>query len=206
MQRKRFTSLCGCLVLLTMGIQPGIAQDTESSGAELGDEELMQAWVDFMTPGPQHERLKQRVGNWTVRIETWSGPEAASMVSQATAEAELMMGGRYLATTIEGSFQDQEFHGKSILGYDKLKEKFVSIWIDNFGTGFVISTGTYDESSQVFEYAMMSPDVESGQYKRTRHVEKMLGDDKWVTEVYDAAGGGAEFLTMRATYERATKE
>ena len=43
------------------------------------------------------------------------------------------------------------------------------MWIDNFGTGFTISTGLFDEATKTFNFTTMSPDVALGEYKRTPH-------------------------------------
>jgi len=44
------------------------------------------------------------------------------------------------------------FEGIGINGYDNLKKKFVSTWIDNMGTMIVMSTGTFDPATKTFTY------------------------------------------------------
>jgi hypothetical protein len=146
--------------------------------------------------------LQQRVGRWTVTMQMWPAPGADVIASTGTSEVKSIMGGRYLTHTTRGSFQDQPFEGVSIVGFDKLKKKFVSVWIDNFGTGFTVSTGSYDEAKREFHYSTMSPDVPSGQYKRTRTVERVVGADEWILEMFDTTPAGTEYKSMMAVYRR----
>ena len=43
---------------------------------------------------------------------------------------------------------DMSFTGMAIEGYDNVKKKFVSSWIDNMGTMILNSEGTYDPAAQ----------------------------------------------------------
>ena len=52
----------------------------------------------------------------------------------------------------DGKLQKANFKGKSIEGYDNVKQKFVSIWIDNGTTGPTSFEGTYDPLSRTFTY------------------------------------------------------
>ena len=44
------------------------------------------------------------------------------------------------------------FEGMGIVGYDNLLKKFVSVWIDNMGTGLMPGTGTYDAATKTYTY------------------------------------------------------
>ena len=188
-----------CLVVCITG--SCLAQADQSATAE--GEAMMQKWVDFMTPGAEHELLGWRVGKWDVTIETRESPTSTVMTSNGNAEVAATMGGRYFVTKIEGKFGDQPFSGESINGYDRLKKKYVAVWLDNLGTGFTISTGSYDAPTKTYNYWTMSPDVELGRYKGTRMLERILSDDQWVVEIYDTTDDGKEFLMMKAVYQRA---
>ena len=71
------------------------------------------------------------------------------------------MGGRYCMMDVtgkikmpgaDGKLQDFEFKGHGMEGYDNAKKKFVGTWIDNMGTGIMMSEGDYDPSSKTFTY------------------------------------------------------
>ena len=94
------------------------------------------------------------------------------------------------------------FEGMAVVGYDNMKKKFVSIWIDNMGTGLMASQGTYDESTRTVTYDVEGPDVMTGKYEKMRSLEKLISKDKWVTEMYTVMPDGKDFKTMEITYTR----
>ena len=52
----------------------------------------------------------------------------------------------------DGKMKDMQFKGMGVEGYDNVKKKFVSSWIDNMGTGIQFSEGTYDPATKTFTY------------------------------------------------------
>ena len=50
----------------------------------------------------------------------------------------------------DGKMKDMQFKGMGVEGYDNVKKKFVSSWIDNMGTGIQFSEGTYDPATKTF--------------------------------------------------------
>ncbi len=199
MTKLSVLAVANFLVIATCAAQL-IAQESSERGAD--SQKVMQKWIEFMTPGAEHELLKYKVGKWTMKVELRTGPDQPATTSEGTSEMKLIMGGRYLMDNTKSNFQGNPFEGLGLTGYDNLKKRFVSVWIDNLGTGFTISSGTYDESTKTYKYTTMSPDVVSGQYKRTRTTEHVVNDDQWVAEMYDTAPDGKEFLMMKATYTR----
>ena len=135
-----FSSVAMLGSLFVLAIGAGLAQSQETPD-DADQEAVMQKWIEFMTPGAEHELLKNRVGKWSVKMEMWVSPDAPVSLSEGTSEMKLVMEGRYLLDSTKSTFQGRPFEGAGITGYDKLKKKFVSVWIDNFGTGFTISTG-----------------------------------------------------------------
>jgi hypothetical protein len=200
MRRSTIILWAACLGL---GLVPRGVSGQSTPDQPVRDDVAMQKWVEFMTPGQEHELLRQRVGKWTVKLQMWTAPDSSPLVSEGEAQIESVLGGRYVVQQMNGTLQDREFKGRSTTGYDKLKDKFVSVWIDNFGTGFLVSTGTYDQSTRTFNYSTMTPDVEQGDYKRIRTAERIVGQDKWVVEMYDTTDDGEEYLMMKAVYQRA---
>ncbi len=186
--------------LIVFGVAAARAQETQQSEAVAP--EAMAKWIEFMTPGAEHDLLKYKVGKWTLKIEMWTAPGEPATTSEGISEGTLIMGGRYLMDNTKSSIQGNPFEGIGITGYDKLKKRFVSVWIDNLGTGFTISSGTYDEATKTYNYTTMSPDVAVGEYKRTRTTERIVSDDQWVVEMYDTTADGKEFLMMKGMYAR----
>jgi hypothetical protein len=189
-----FSSLA--LVFLTMQLQ---AQD---AGAGIDQEEMMKKWQAFMTPGDEHALLKEREGTWNMTVKMWMDPSAPPTVSEGTSVLKMIMGGRYLVDHTKSTFDGMPFEGMSVVGYDNMKKKFVSNWIDNMGTGIMSGQGTYDKSTKTLNYEMMGPDVMSGKYEKMRSVEKLLSKDEWVAEMFRVLPDGKEIKSMEITYKR----
>ena len=190
--------LVSCFGWLTAGV----VYAAEPRQGEAGEQAMMKKWMEFMTPGAEHELLKYKVGNWSMTMEMRMAPDAPVTVSKGTSEMTLIMGGRYLLDKTKSTFDGQPFEGMGITGYDNLKKRFVTVWIDNFGTGLAVGSGTYDKAKKTYTYTLAIPDVVSGDYKKARHVERIVSQNEWVVEMYDTTPEGKEFVTMKGTYKR----
>lgn len=177
--------------------------DDPAAQAANGEQEaIMKKWMEFMTPGAEHKLLKYKEGRWKLHVEMWVSPDAKPTISEGTSEMKLIMGGRYLMDSTRSTYNGMAFEGMGIVGYDNLKKKFVSIWIDNMGTGISPGEGTYDEATKTYTYTTQAPDVVSGNYKAGRSTERIINDNEWIVETYDTAPDGKEFLTMKGYYTR----
>ena len=192
-------ALSGLCLLLCIG---GIAQTQETKPTKADEEAIMKKWMEFMTPGAEHELLKFKEGKWTFKMEMWAAPGAEPSVSEGTSEVKPIMGGRYLLDTTKSNFNNMPFEGLGIVGYDNILKKFVSVWIDNMGTGLLQGTGTYDQATKTYTYTTMMPDVVKGTYTKGRTVERTVNENEWVMEMYDKTPDGKEFLAMKGVYTR----
>ena len=85
-------------------------------------------------------------------------------------------------------------------GYDNVKKKFVSGWIDNMGTGIMTMEGTYDAATKSITYtgeAEMMP----GMKEKFRQIMKMTDATHMSLEYYEDRGQG-EAKTMEITYTK----
>lgn len=172
---------------------------TSSSYAQGNDD--MKAMMDYATPGINHKMLAKMEGTWTATVTFWMQPDAAPMTSTATAVNEMIMGGRYLQSKNTGNMMGQPFEGIAITGYDNAKKVFVSSWIDNFGTGILTMTGTWDQASQSVVFTGSEVDPSSGKDIPVRQVIRMPDDNTQIQEMYSNAGG-KEFKSMEIKYTR----
>ena len=95
---------------------------------------------------------------------------------------------------------DTPFVGMSIEGYDNVKKKFVSSWIDNMGTGIMNSEGTYDPASKTLTY-FAEYEPMPGMKTKTRQVLKLTDKDHRTLEFFEDRGG-KEVKTMEIGYTR----
>lgn len=182
-------------VLLLLCLSSAIvAQDYDSEAAQ-------KAWQEAMTPGEMHAMLAKAEGEWNATITMWNDPTAEPMISEGTVVSEMIMDGRYLQSKHTSTFMGMPMHGMAIEGYDNAKKKFINTWIDNFGTGIMISEGDYDpESKQMVYYGSMTSPMDGSAIK-TRQTMKMIDDDNSVFEMFMEMGG-QEVKSMNIKYTR----
>ncbi len=53
----------------------------------------------------------------------------------------------------DGKMKDMTFKGMGIEDYDNVKKKFVGTWVDNMGTGIMMSEGRYDVATKTSRVA-----------------------------------------------------
>ena len=108
--------------------------------------------------------------------------------------------GKFKMPGADGKMKEMDFKGMSLDGYDNAKQKFISAWVDNMGTGIMLSEGTYDPATKAFtftgEYEAMP-----GMKSKVREVIKMADKDRHSMEYYEDRGQG-EMKTMEINYTR----
>ncbi len=169
-------------------------------GQEVDQEEMMKAWQEFMTPGPMHELLASRIGEWTAEITMWMDPSQPPTVSQGSSVIEPIMGGRYFQAVHNATMMDMPFEGIEWVGYDKAKQSFFSIWIDNMGTGVMYLEGKYDEDTETFTFTGTVTDPMGNDY-RVREIVKHIDDDNTFFEMYMEQFEN-EFKSIEINYTR----
>jgi len=176
--------------------------DGPKAAAPVVDEaEMMAKWMEYATPGKEHERLAHKIGRWTMRVVSFM-PGGATSESLGQSEMKWTLDGRFVQDTTEGDMGGMPFHGRGLTGYDKIKQKYVSTWVDNMMTGIIQVEGTYDSSTKSFTYVGQMPDPMSGAYVPTRQVERVIDTDHFVFEMYVSDARGAETKQMEIHYTR----
>lgn len=160
---------------------------------------MMAAMEKAGTPGENHKLLQKEVGSWTIEMKAWMGPGEPT-VSTGGAEVKSIMEGRYIVEEMSGSMMGKPFTGQGMSGYDNVKQKFVTTWIDSGSTGIGYGEGAADKDGKV-TILMKYADVMSGKPATMRVVTRWEGNDKHVSEFFEKKGG-KEVKTMEIAYTR----
>jgi hypothetical protein len=194
----RLTAAALCLLAL-----PALAQDKpkEPAAPAMGAAE-MEAMQKAMSPGEQHKRLARRVGDWTYNIKVWMDPSQPPMESTGTMRGEMILGGRYVQTTWQGSFMQQPFEGRGMDGYDNIAKQYVSSWVDNIGTGIIYSTGTCDDSGNKCSMKGDMMDAMTGKKSYMRTETTWMTGNTFKNEMYGPGPDGKELKWMEITLKR----
>lgn len=156
-----------------------------------------------------HKLLAGLAGNWTYTVKMWTDPKAPPSESKGTSTRKAIMDGRFFISEHTGKFQIPGPDGKmqvmsyknmAIEGYDNVRKKFVSSFIDNMGTMIMSSEGTYDPATRTFTYHA-EYEVIPGTMTKVREVITIVDNDHHTFEWYDNSSG-REAKTMEISYTR----
>lgn len=196
-------SMYAVAVLLGAGLLAA-TQALSQEGKEPGMpdmDQMMKMYEQFNAPGAEHAHFKEAVGTWKTEMKVYMGPGEPS-VSTGTSEMEVIFGGRYLVEHFKCSMMEKPFEGMALAGFDNLKKKYVSIWLDNMSTGFMLMEGTYDEATKTTTSYGEYDDPFTG-HEKMKSVIRELSKDKHVFEMYQIGPDGKETKMMEITYDRA---
>lgn len=173
------------LALSLAAAYPALAQEYDETA-------IMAAYEKAMTPGEHHAKLAQLEGNWAMTVTVWMQPGAEPTVSTATSTSKMVMGGRYMLDTVEGTAMGMPFSGMGWTGYDNVDQQYESTWIDNLGTGIYTYHGQWDDEVNGIVMHGSYTDPVTGQKVESKTVTRLEGPDKMVYSSYERRKGDKE--------------
>jgi len=174
------------LYFLSLFLLPAVQAQSEAE---------MKAWQEFMTPGDMHKWMAKSNGSWSGDVNSYMDP-AAPMKWQASANYKMIYNGLYQIGEFKGTMMGQPFEGQGILAYDNAKNQFVNTWIDNFGSGVVVMTGTYDDKANTLFLRGTQTDPVTKKDSSIRQEVKFLNDDTQTITMYGVGPDGKEMKMM----------
>ncbi len=154
------------------------------------------------TPGPQHKALDALVGNWKAEVKCWMEPGAEAHVSEGTAKTNWTLNGHFLEEEFRGEMMGKAFVGRSLLGYDNIKQTYNSVWVSDMQTSIFTSEGKGDAGNKVITLEGKTTCAMTGQKDvPVKTVFRFTSPDKHIFEMYDKRTGKEE-KTMEITYTR----
>jgi hypothetical protein len=170
--------------------------------------EMMKQMMEMAKLNENHKLLADLAGTWSYTVKMMAPGETPSTSSGTLTRKPVMNGrffvGEYSGTMkmpgADGKMKDFTFKGMSLEGYDNVKQKFVSSWVDNMGTGIMDSEGSYDPATKTFTY---NGEVEPvpGMKMPVREVIKVTDKNHHTFEWYENRGG-QDVKTLEINYTR----
>ena len=179
-------------------------QDAATEVAEDEDTDPLSRVVRMSEPGEYHEHLEDHVGTWDLTVRIWQEVEGEPVESAATAEAQMILGGRFLETVYRGEILGTSFEALSIEGYDNQARQFVRSWWDNTGTGTFIFRGQCEEECRVRTLTADFSDSTTSQRLRNKGVTtfELDDEDSYTYESFIVMPDGSEFKNMEFVARR----
>jgi hypothetical protein len=173
--------------------------------------EMMKQMMELSKLNENHKLLASLAGTWSYSVKMWmTDPNGKPQESKGTATRKPIMDGRFFVMEASGKMQmpgadgkpkDMTFKGMGLEGYDNVKKKFVGTWVDNMGTGILMSEGTYDPATKTFTYTG-EVEMMPGMKQKVREVIKIVDKDHHTFEWYEDRAD-QEVRTMVISYTRA---
>jgi hypothetical protein len=160
--------------------------------------EMMEAWQDYMTPGPEHAELAEMVGTWSAEITDYTMGEQ-TYTGEAT--FEMILGGRYLQQTMKSEMMGMPWIGLGAVGFDNAAGEYVSIWMDSMGTGISMMRGKMIDDDTVEMKGEMIDPVTKGPVGM-RIIQKDIDDNTVTFEMYMTPPGVPEMKALEIVYKR----
>ncbi len=157
---------------------------------------MMKAFMEYGTPGDMHKLMASWEGTWTGDITMWETPGSAPTTATGTAVNKMVLNGLYQESIHTGNMMGMPFEGHSTLAYDNAKKMFINTWIDNFGSGMMVMTGTWDEATKSMTLTGTGYNPAIKRDCNHREVFKVIDDNTQVMEMYGPAPDGSEFKMM----------
>ncbi len=188
------------IAMLSLCMLSGVAgaQEKKTETPTMGPAE-MEAMAKAATPGENHKHLGRYVGNWNTSMKMWMAPGTPPMESKGTMESEWILGGRYLQSTYKGDMMGQPFEGRATDAYDNVTKQFQSTWIDNMGTGIMISKGTCDAGCKTLTMTGEMADPMTGNMMPVKSVTTFTAANSWKMEMFTSGPDGSSFKMMEMT-------
>ena len=194
-----------------------LAQETPSApgGVEVaGQGRAVQSGIHGEDDGTgQSRREPQGVGavggKLELQAQVLDGTWSAAQRIEREGGSKGILGGRYFILDTTGKMEMPgpdgkmipiDFKGMEIEGYNNVKKRFESTWVDNMGTGTVMSTGAYDAASKTFTY-QTEEEVVPGEKTKNRYTITVQDKDHHVFAWFTTQGD-KEVKTMEISYSR----
>jgi hypothetical protein len=174
-----------------------LALDTPASQQSQQDQQkAMEAYMKMMATNENHAYLESFVGEWNVTSKGWMQPGAPPETSENYSKAEMILGGRFIKMEFKGTMFGQPFEGLQIVGYDNMKKKYITFWIDSSSTAFFLTEGVRDAAGKTMTETGVWPDPMTGGTMKVRGVTKLVGPDEFTYEMYMIGPDGKEFKSL----------
>jgi len=161
------------------------------------------AWKESMALGEQHKMLAKGAGTWNGDVTMWMAPGGPPMKSKSTMVTTMTFNGLYQQSKHKGEIMGAPFEGQSTTGYDNTKKEFFSTWIDNMGSGILVTTGNWDDANKTITLSGTMKNPANGLDCTFKEVYKMVDDNNQILEMYGPdPQTGKEFKTMEIKYTR----
>jgi hypothetical protein len=197
MRLTHFT-LAGLCLVLTASV--AMAKDKKSE-KQMDPQAMMEMYQKLATPGEPHKLFATLAGSWTTTTKEWMEPGKPPTESTGTADMKMLLDGRFLYQEFTSQMMGQPFSGIGIDGYDNLRKRYVTTWMDTMGTGFFTMEGTASADGKTITLKGQH-DEPGGGHMTHRAVWKIVDNNTQTFDMYGTHHRGKEMKMLEIAYTR----
>lgn len=188
-------------------IEPASAQEGEplqlpGASPEAAMEEMMARYMQLAQPGEHHAKLEPFIGEFTFEASMRMGPDTPWSTSAGTMTTRWILGGRYQLSEYDSTSEEMgPFSGMGILGFDNANERYMSVWLDTWGTWIPpAAKGTMKGNVLTMENSFENP--VTGRTEKYRDVTTIVDANHYTFEMYAPGPDGELFRNLEIKYTR----
>lgn len=173
--------------------------EKSSAGKSDADKQAMQQKMEAAgKPGPAHKALEPLVGTWKAEVKCWMDPDGPPQITQGAAKTTWTLSGHFLEEEFHGEMMGKPFVGRSLMGYDNIKQTFNTVWISDMQTSIMTSEGKGDSANKVITLEGTASCPATGRkVVPVKTVFRVIDQDKRIFEMFNDG-----FKSMEITYTR----
>ena len=161
--------------------------------------EMMKKMEEARKTGPEHEKLKFFLGDWSVDWEIVGYKKGSG-----TATISWAIEGRWLGHRLKTSLPSEGF---MLSGYDRYSKSYVTAAVSDMDTSLNVSRAPQVDRSgkMTVEYGVLREYTTGELDKPFKVVRKIVDDDTFTVDVWDLGIGESGQVVLAYTYKRVKK-
>ena len=187
--------------LLLAACQATPLYERPGDGNPMNDPEFMAETMEVGMPGAEHDELARLVGDWKVAGAFFVSPGADPMPTTGKASFKTIMGGRYLIQDYESNFAGMPYQGMMLMGYDRIRGGYMSLWLDNWNTVPIQFHGEMGDSGAI-EMVTEMVDLMTPDGRKGRSSMEIVSDNEMIFRMWDVMPDRSEWMNMELSYTR----
>ncbi len=153
-----------------------------------------------------NDALSLMLGNWEYTVTVWDKPKTEPEQASGIITNEMVLGNRFLASSLSGHISVDGhlalLKAQGMIGYDKAKKAYTSVWTDTLSTGMMIGSARYDEKARTLTETGRFTNPLTGLEEKFRTETKFIDSDNYKRTIFAVNKAGKEARLMEFAYTR----